>query len=151
MTTADRMAVLDGGVLQQVGTPRDLFDAPVNRFVAEFVGSTNLLTGRFDSAARTFIAEGLGAIPLPAGPSSGSAISVRPHALAVATERHGDRLWYDAEVEESEFLGEFTRYVVKLGGRRLTADAPHLSSLPIHRRGTRVQVGIDPVEVRVLP
>jgi len=43
MTTADRMAVLEAGVLQQVGTPRDLFDAPVNRFVAEFVGSTNLL------------------------------------------------------------------------------------------------------------
>jgi len=151
MTTADRMAVLDGGVLQQVGTPRELFDTPCNRFVAEFVGSTNLFTGRFDSVRRTFVADGLGVIPLPAGPATGSAISVRPHALAVTTERHGDRLWFDGEIEESEFLGEFTRYVVKLGERRLTADAPHLCSVPIYPRGARVQVGIDPGEVRVLP
>jgi iron(III) transport system ATP-binding protein len=151
MTTADRMAVLDEGRLQQVGAPRELFDAPVNRFVAEFVGSTNLFGGRFDSAAGAFIADGLGAIPLPPNSTGGSAISVRPHALAVATERSGERLWFEGEVEESEFLGEFTRYVVKLGERRLTADAPHLSRLPIYPRGARVQVGIDPGEVRVLP
>lgn len=151
MTTADRMAVLDGGVLQQVGAPRELFDAPVNRFVAEFVGSTNLFEGRIDRSTGTFVAEGLGAIPLPPGTTAGSAISVRPHALAVTTSRQGDRLWFEGEIEESEFLGEFTRYVVKLGAQRLTADAPHLSSLPIYPRGARVQVGIDPGEVRVLP
>ena len=151
MTTADRMAVLDQGRLQQVGAPRELFDAPVNRFVAEFVGSTNLFTGRYDAVAGTFIAEGLGVIPLPPGTTPGDAISVRPHALTVATERHGDRLWYQGRIEESEFLGEFTRYVVKLGERRLTVDAPHLSSVPIYPRGAQVQVGIDPGEIHVLP
>ena len=39
MTIADRIAVLDQGVIQQVGTPRELYDTPANRFVAEFVGS----------------------------------------------------------------------------------------------------------------
>ena len=66
MTTADRMAVLDAGVLQQVGTPHEMFDAPANRFVAEFVGSTNLLAGRGDVARRVFVADGLGEMPLPA-------------------------------------------------------------------------------------
>ncbi len=50
MTIADRLAVLDGGVIQQIGTPRELYDAPVNRFVAEFVGSINLYPGRIDGA-----------------------------------------------------------------------------------------------------
>ena len=39
MTLADRIAVLDGGILQQVGTPRELYEDPVNQFVAGFIGS----------------------------------------------------------------------------------------------------------------
>jgi iron(III) transport system ATP-binding protein len=149
MTTADRMAVLDAGVLQQVGTPRELFDTPVNRFVAEFVGSTNLIAGRWDPERHVFIADGIGELPLPDG-ASGRALSVRPHALAIALQRDDRRLWFDGEILESEFLGEFTRYEVKVGALRLTADVPHLSSSPIHAAGVRVQVGIDPTEVRLL-
>ena len=51
----------------------------------------------------------------------------------------------------SEFLGEFTRYDVQVGTRRLTADAAHLSSSRIFPLGSRVQVGIDPAELRLLP
>ena len=152
MTTADRMAVLDGGVLQQVGTPRELYDLPANRFVAEFVGSTNVLTGRADSARGVFQVEGIGDLPLPTT-GAGTALSVRPHALTVATHRDIDanRVWFDGEVRESEFLGEFTRYEVQVGTRRLTADATHLSSTQIFPPGSRVQVGIDPAELRLLP
>ena len=149
MTTADRMAVLDGGVLQQVGTPRELFDAPTNRFVAEFVGSTNVLAGRVDAARGIFVADGLGEVPLPAA-SSGTALSIRPHALAVATRRDERRVWFDGLVREIEFLGEFTRYEIGVGAITLTADATHLSSSPLFERGARVQVGLDPAELRVL-
>ena len=45
MTICDRIAVLDQGVIQQVGTPMELFDRPANRFVAQFVGSVNLFEG----------------------------------------------------------------------------------------------------------
>lgn len=150
MTTADRMAVLDGGVLQQVGTPRDLYDVPANRFVAEFVGTTNVLAGRGDPARRLFVADGLGDLPLEAA-CEGRAVSIRPHALTVATERDDRFVWFEGEVVESEFLGEFTRYEVRVGASVLIADAPHLSSTPIYRSGSRVQVGIDPAELRLLP
>jgi iron(III) transport system ATP-binding protein len=151
MTTADRMAVLDAGRLQQVGTPRELFDKPVNRFVAQFVGSTNLLEGHIDPVRRVFVTAGLGEVPLPVDAAAGTAISVRPHALAVANERSAGRIWFEGDVRESEFLGEFTRYAIRVGDQLLTADAPHLSSAPIFPRGARVQVGIDLGEVRVLP
>ena len=150
MTTADRMAVLDGGVLQQVGSPRDLYDTPANRFVAEFVGSTNVLPGRGDPARNIFVADGLGDLPLQS-PGDGRAISVRPHALTVAAVRDDRRVWFDGEVKESEFLGEFTRYEVRVGSNVLTADTPHLSTTPIYPPGSRVQVGIDPAELRLLP
>ncbi len=149
MTTADRMAVLDAGVLQQIGRPRELFDTPVNRFVAEFVGSTNLIPGRYDTARRVFVAEGLGDIPLKAS-VEGNALSIRPHVVTIAANRGACGVWFDGEVQESEFLGEFTRYQVRVGQTLLTADAPHLSTTPIYSRGARVQVAIDPAELRVL-
>jgi iron(III) transport system ATP-binding protein len=149
MTTADRMAVLDDGVLQQIGTPRDLFDAPSNRFVAEFVGSTNLLPGRVDASRAVFVADGFGEIPL-SGHGSGTAVSIRPHALVVSTRRDERRLWFDGTVREIEFLGEFTRYEIGVGAVTLTVDATHLSTTPVFERGSSVTVGIDPAEVRVL-
>ncbi len=151
MTTADRMAVLDAGRVQQVGTPAELFDNPANRFVAEFVGTTNFLSGHYDRARRAFDIDGLGAIALDC---EASAISVRPHTLALATQGaglDGRRVWFGAEVSGREFLGEFTRYSVRVGGRSLTVDAPHLASEPLLAVGSRVRVGIDPAEVRALP
>ena len=149
MTTADRMAVLDAGVLQQVGRPRELFDSPSNRFVAEFVGRTNLLAGHYDESRGVFVTRSLGDIPLPTG-VDGTALSIRPHALTIATHRDAAGIWFQGEVQESEFLGEFTRYQVRIGDAVLTADAPHLSATPIYTRGALVQVAIDPAEVRAL-
>ena len=149
MTTADRMAVLDAGVLQQVGTPRELFDTPANRFVAQFVGTTNLLPGRADAARAVFVVDGLGELPLPA-PGEVSAVSVRPHALALSTSRDARHVWFDGEISETEFLGEFTRYLVRAGNTTLTADVPHLSRTLPFALGSRVQVGFDPGELRLL-
>ncbi len=149
MTTADRMAVLDAGVLQQVGPPRALFDTPSNRFVAEFVGSTNLIAGHYDATRGVFVTEGLGDIPVRSS-AEGNVLSIRPHALTIAAGRGATGIWFDAEVQESEFLGEFTRYQMRVGRVLLTADAPHLSATPIYPRGARVQVAIDPAEVRLL-
>jgi iron(III) transport system ATP-binding protein len=90
---------------------------------------------------------------LPAIAANGAALSLRPHALAVAVHRDLDanRLWFDGTICESEFLGEFTRYEVRVGANLLTADAPHLSTTTIYAPGSRVQVGIDPSELRILP
>ena len=141
MTTADRMAVLDAGVLQQIGRPRELFDTPANRFVAEFVGSTNLIAGHYDATRGVFVTEGLGDIPL-ATSVEGNALSIRPHALTIAAQRDARGIWFDGEVQESEFLGEFTRYQVRVGQALLTADAPHLS-VNADLRARRSRAGRD--------
>jgi len=149
MTTADRMAVLDAGVLQQIGAPRQLFDNPSNQFVAQFVGSTNLIEGHFDPISSAFITESLGAIPLAAG-SAGTALSIRPNAVRISSTRSTGGVWFDGQIKESEFLGEFTRYQVNVGQASLIADAPHLSISPIFQPGERVQVEIDTTEARVV-
>jgi iron(III) transport system ATP-binding protein len=66
MTTADRMAILDKGVLQQVGSPSTLYDYPVNPFVANFVGTMNSLQGRVHSRHGSTVMldiEGVGDLP----------------------------------------------------------------------------------------
>ncbi len=67
LTTCDRIAVMDQGVIQQVGTPQALFDEPANRFVARFVGSVNLFSGRLvrQGWAPVFESEELGRVMLP--------------------------------------------------------------------------------------
>ncbi len=63
MTICDRIAVMDQGVIQQIGTPIELFDHPLNRFVAQFVGSVNLFEG--DLRAGRFASPTLGECALP--------------------------------------------------------------------------------------
>ena len=70
MTMADKIVVLQDGRIEQVGSPMDLYERPVNKFVAGFIGSPqmNFLEGRAKSAKGTaisFAADGLGTLPLP--------------------------------------------------------------------------------------
>jgi iron(III) transport system ATP-binding protein len=159
MTTADRMAVLDKGVVQQIGTPTTLYDYPVNTFVAGFVGTMNLLPGRVrarHSNQLTLAVEGVGDLhfPLPADAPAGDAltISFRPHSLRVdvaEVARDARFVWMPGTIEASEFLGEFTRYRVRVGAHSLAVDHPHhvgLGSFPV---GSAVSLGLESSQVRL--
>ena len=174
MTTADRMAVLDQGVLQQVGTPMDLYDEPANAFVATFVGTMNLWPATVqqrDAAAWSLDVDGLGTLQLPPGPRPPAGdrvvLSSRPHTLRLAPVAMGAEagvgvgvgvggheatpcLWYPGTVEGSEFLGEFTRYRVRVGPHAVCVDAAHRAGLGRLAAGAAVRVGIDRTQLRLL-
>jgi iron(III) transport system ATP-binding protein len=122
LTICDRIAVLDQGVVQQVGTPVELFDHPANRFVAQFVGSVNFHEGK----------------------------AFRPHAVSFGGEAPGG-LELDGVVEGGEFLGEFMRYEVRVGDALIIADQPHLRGRELLAKGTRVRMCVPAGEVRVIP
>ncbi|MBO1012855.1 ABC transporter ATP-binding protein [Achromobacter sp. SD115] len=160
MTTADRMAVLDHGVVQQIGAPSTLFDYPVNRFVANFVGTMNVLEGDVrerTSGSVVLAVEGVGDLHLPlageAPAASRLAASFRPHTVQIEmADGLGDAryVWLPGIVESSEFLGEFTRYQVQIGEQRLTADQSHLAGLSPFPVGAPVSIGLEPTQVRLL-
>jgi len=162
MTTADRMAVLDGGVVQQAGTPAELYDTPANRFVAEFVGTMNLLEGNVtaDGGKLRFDVDRVGAVRLPRladAPASGRlALSFRPHAVqmyvgsAAADVAGRPQLTLSGVVQSSEFLGEFTRYLVRVGAHQITTDQPHLVGMQRVEDGTAVTLAIETEQLRVL-
>ena len=161
MTTADRMAVLDKGVVQQVGTPTELFDFPANEFVAGFVGTMNLLRGTVRARKErglTLDIDGVGDIevPMDGRPPAGdrAVLSVRPHVLHIhaASDIADPRLfWMNGVVASSEFLGESTRYQVRVGSQLVAVDQPHHAGLRKFSPGSKVGVGLERSQARMLP
>jgi iron(III) transport system ATP-binding protein len=155
MTTADRIAVMHHGVIQQVGTPLELFDSPRNRFVADFIGSINLVSGRVEhvDGGAAFESNLLGRIALATRPNhAGSAdIAIRPHTIALSSTR-GDSThsWVEGTIADREFLGEFIRYNVRVGDATIVADETHHVGRAPFDPGATVFAGIDPAQVRVI-
>jgi iron(III) transport system ATP-binding protein len=141
---ADRIAVLDHGRIQQIGTPLELYDHPANRFVAGFLGTANMIDGHVQQDGR-FIADGLvvDAIGGSAGPA---AISLRPQDITIGPPGRG----IEATVVAREFLGSVTRYRLKVGRSELTIDVPHRRDAEPVAVGAAVGVVIDPRQAVIL-
>jgi iron(III) transport system ATP-binding protein len=157
LSIADRVAVLDQGVILQIGTPMQLYDYPVNRFIAQFVGTINLFEGevvRADGQA-AFVSEGLGRIAVEReAPAPGRAqLAIRPHAIRLSgagLARDAGRIWIDGTVKHREFRGEFVRYVVRVGDAEITADEPHYMGGRIYEPGEAVGAGIERAQFKLL-
>ena len=156
LTTCHRIAVMDQGIIQQVGTPMALFDFPANRFVAQFVGSVNLFAGRFitEGDHLRFDSPTLGMLTLPKGLEQQSTqmdLAFRPHAVRFvneASEQLENNLALQGIVEDSEFLGEFLRYEVRVGQGRIKADIPHARGREPISTGSRVNMRVSADELR---
>jgi iron(III) transport system ATP-binding protein len=143
--TADRMAVLDQGRIQQVGAPLDLYDRPANRFVAGFLGAANLIDGTIaqESGRTVFRADAFALTltePQAPGPAS---LTFRPQSVELSTGGAVDPA-FPATVRSREFLGTLIRYHVAVGSHRILVDA-------LHQRGARVFAPNEPAVLRLDP
>ena len=124
MATSDRIAVLHRGQLVQVGRPAEIFDRPKTRFVAEFVGKANILTGRMDGDGRLVLADGVkirlnGAAAL--AQSSEVSVCLRPHNIMLVANGAGARDLADqgynlfsGTIRRSIYFGDAVDYTVEL-------------------------------------
>jgi len=120
MTLADRVAVMQHGRIQQLGTPSEIYNDPRTLFVAGFIGSPamNLVDGEIRDG--TFHADG---VPLlrSAHPARGDVVlGIRPEDIEVVPPGQGD---FDAPVFASENTGESVLVTVRAGAQRITAKA----------------------------
>jgi putative spermidine/putrescine transport system ATP-binding protein len=115
LTMADRLVVMSHGEIQQVGTQRDLYDRPRNRFVAGFVGRTNFLGGALETGG-LFRTDG--GLPIRCAEAAGSGrrlLSVRPEKIAIETASgHDVPNRHAGTVEFVSYLGSVTDYHVRL-------------------------------------
>ncbi len=121
LAMSDRIAVLRDGALVQVGTPVELYERPTSRYTAEFLGESNIFTGRRDGAR--FVDEASGSTFAVTGVDDGSALVVRPEHVrlsAVGRELPTDHNAVDGVVREVTYLGSGLRVEVALpDGRHL--------------------------------
>jgi iron(III) transport system ATP-binding protein len=154
LTTCHRVAVMDQGIIQQVGVPMELFDQPVNRFVAQFVGTANLFTGdvRNEAGVLRFASPLLGEILLPPGvdtPSGKGDLTFRPHAVRLG-DSASNGLLLQGEIETAEFLGEYLRYELRVGKATIIADVPHARSRAPLAIGSRIDLSVPASEIRFI-
>jgi len=135
MATSDRIAVLDRGRLIQVGRPADIFERPKTRFVAEFVGKANILSGSIDGEGRLALPNDV-KIRLADGralsPSSEVSVCLRPHNIKLYGRQ--DRVrelaergynFFSGTIRRSIYFGDAIDYTIELeSGAVLRVIAP---------------------------
>ena len=159
LSISDRVAVLEAGMIQQIGTPVELFDRPANRFIANFVGTANMFAGtlRPGAGGMVFESAALGTLLLrgaPAAPAGAVEIVFRPHVVTLVdagAALDGKLIWLKGTIAAREFLGEFIRYVVTAGATDIIADQAHYADARKFAPGDAVNLGIQPEQIRVLP
>jgi len=131
MTMADRIVVLRGGNVEQIGKPLDLYNNPVNRFVAGFIGAPqmNFLQGRAGDNAVSFADNLEVALTISSPASRDITVGVRPESIGVSLDGRGDAT---ATVENFEQLGAITYIYSTLStGEALTVQLA--SQMPLQR------------------
>jgi iron(III) transport system ATP-binding protein len=168
LALSHRIAVMNEGRIQQIGTPREIYEQPGSQFVADFVGNTNFIEGVVtacganpsgsrgepDKARPTReirIRTALGDIKVQGASECGAdervAISIRPEDVdLVETRPSSDNVW-EGRVEQKVFLGEAVDFQVEVGSRRLLSrQHPTLRT----KVGESIFVHLDPEKCVVL-
>jgi spermidine/putrescine transport system ATP-binding protein len=122
LTMSDRIAVMHGGRIEQVGEPEDLYDRPATSFVADFIGTTNLLTGTVEALENDVALVRLGSGDLcriaGIGRRAGDAveISIRPESIAVNPAGGSPNGALHGSVEQMAYLGAAVQYHIRTDG-----------------------------------
>ena len=148
---SDVIAILDQGVLQQIGPPLEVYRRPVNQFVADFIGESNLLSGSVsapDADGHTFTTVmGLGVrlgAETPRGSRESGHMVVRPESVRLGAAAEGAANQYQAEVLEVLYVGDLVKYRVRMdSGDELVAKTLAPSTGGQWQVGQRVIVGWD--------
>ena len=109
MTMADTIAVMNGGKVEQLGAPAELYERPATPFVAGFLGASNLLAGEL-SGDRVVLADGTSIGVLPNGRSGAVAAGVRPEKIRLGEDGGSNRL--TGRVKETAYVGVATEVIV---------------------------------------
>jgi len=152
LTLSDRIVVFNDGEIMQVGTPDDLYRLPQNRFVADFIGKTNFLSGQVSATdiknCSVQLEDGITMHgPLRdsfATPRNRATFSLRPEKILVGEEITDTPNTYEATVEQFLYLGEFTKYHLRIGKSvELIAKSSNRLGRSVLEPGSKIRVGWD--------
>jgi iron(III) transport system ATP-binding protein len=166
LVLSDHILVMNQGLIQQAGSPRDIFTRPANRFVAEFVGFANFVAGKVVEMSGSHHLVQLGAegplIQAEQGPAVRAGedvlVSARPSALRlerVDSSNGNAQRRLQGKVLSAAYLGEYVEYHVANDFARLVVNVAdqelRAGEVPAPQVGDLVEVQFDPARTLVLP
>jgi spermidine/putrescine transport system ATP-binding protein len=147
LTMSDRIAVMQAGHIRQIGTPEDIYERPRSRFVADFIGETNLIAAERLGERRFALPDGGELIACDDSP--GHILAIRPERLLLVEPGAGA---LSGVVAQAVYSGNDTLYEITISGgltlrlRTTNSDGAGLGVSP----GERVGIAVPPACVRVL-
>jgi putative spermidine/putrescine transport system ATP-binding protein len=154
LSISDRIVVMYGGKAEQVGTPFEIYNRPQTRFVANFVGTLNLLEGTVTDASTGAVQVEAQDIALPNklnGAQTGEAVSLalRPEAIALGPRPENDAV-LRGEIAEVHFLGSIIRVRVGVGRSVVSLDTFNNSATPPPAVGEKTEISFSSNDLLVL-
>ena len=153
LTMSDRIAVMHEGRLLQVGTPEDIYQRPANRFIADFIGRTNLLEGTVASGGEVVLSNGMrvaAASDHPVGTKV--AVSLRPEQAHLHARGRSPGGWpsLDGELKGVTYVGNALVHTVAVDWLTIEIRAPHRAGDAVLGVGDDVTVSWEPDTVTVV-
>lgn len=153
MSLSDRIIVMNQGVIEQVGTPREIYQHPVSRFVADFIGRANFFPAQVKASSQDKVrVEALKQIlevPNPGGKHYGEGKEVicmiRPEAVEIQSGGI-----FEGVIESSTYMGENQEYMIKIGETMIFGQEANLGAKEIHREGEKVNIRLRPETIHIL-
>lgn len=132
LTMSDRIVVMNKGIIEQIGTPEELYERPTTRFVADFLGETNILEGEAvkikEYEVLLHLEQEQDNIRIPNenyNLGEKFAVSVRPERIKIKTKPEDDDVWLQAYFKEKIYIGASVKTVMTLkNGKEIIANEP---------------------------
>ena len=149
LTMSDRIAVMNAGVIEQVGGGRTVYAEPRTPFVASFVGENNAIRGRVTTAAdgMASIDTSLGSLrgrnPVGLGQGEEALLFVRPEALKLRA--NGSTVGFEGEAIDVAYEGSVTHVTLRVRtGQKMTATVSAASGTQLPQPGENLRIGFEP-------
>ncbi|AID32374.1 spermidine/putrescine ABC transporter ATP-binding protein [Mesorhizobium sp. SEMIA 3007] len=154
LSISDRIAVMYGGKAEQVATPFEIYNRPATKFVANFVGTLNVLEGKVTDAAAGTVQVNTQEVSLKGklnGSKSGDTLSLalRPEAISLGRQPGRDSS-LTGEISEVHFLGSVIRVRVGIGGNTVSLDTFNNSATPPPAVGEKAEISFSSGDMLVL-
>jgi iron(III) transport system ATP-binding protein len=149
MALADRIAVMSGGKILQIGGAEDLYHSPESRSVGEFLGAMNQFPGIIQNANSVKIDLGIVHCTPPDGASKEVIAAIRPEDVALSREPSGQENEFAAQLTSRLFLGDITVYDLSANGQKIRGK-----TAGVDRRlepGNSVYVRLPPEKLKIFP
>jgi iron(III) transport system ATP-binding protein len=156
LALSTHIAVMEHGRVVQLGKPREVYETPANKFVAEFIGTSNFIPGTVGAVqgGRYCVETANGTLFIESGSDlptgSDVVVSIRPEAVELSTQSRAGQVpneWRGTVVARA-FLGDAVDHVVAVGKHEIRARAnPSVSFEP----GTEVHLQLDPAKISLVP